>query len=487
MKAKELFQQVYKEQEKAYHGVLDEAKIDKALTLHPVKDPANMFRLHYHFMSIKLFKLHYRGYKTNGMLSTTKRILAGEINPMSFANRSRKTDFYLRANGSSKLEWEYLTQQKHSTTIQHFDLKNHKSYLMFKNPDGMKKALAITMHELNEKHRKTLNRKTKSKITLENINYGYLRVNPKYGAQYQLCLSIKSPHGPLKYPWHPPKPAYHWAHVDQAFSTIQGRIQADIKRITVHFIVPLQEKYEELRRFLASVREAFLIHSEPIAVLVVYFPESSSPEKHIQHINELKLEFPETKFVWLHIPGQFNRAKALQKGAKYLGNDSLLFFSDIDLVFRREFVYRCRGNTIRGKQVYMPLMFGQYNPDVVYFNKKRSTETNFVYTKPAGRWRIYSYGPVCIYGSDVMAVGGLNTNIKGWGKEDTDFASRVVEHGLTIFRAPDQGIVHVFHRHVPCDESLAEDQRYQCKMATLSTYAPKIEAVDYLIAKRYIE
>ena len=359
---------------------------------------------------------------------------------------------------------------------------------MFKNPDGMKKALAITMHELNEKHRKTLNRKTKSKITLENINYGYLRVNPKYGAQYQLCLSIKSPHGPLKYPWHPPKPAYHWAHVDQAFSTIQGRIQADMKRITtVHFIVPLQEKYEELRRFLASVREAFLIHSEPIAVLVVYFPESSSPEKHIQHINELKLEFPETKFVWLHIPGQFNRAKALQKGAKYLGNDSLLFFSDIDLVFRREFVYRCRGNTIRGKQVYMPLMFGQYNPDVVYFNKKRSTETNFVYTKPAGRWRIYSYGPVCIYGSDVMAVGGLNTNIKGWGKEDTDFASRVVEHGLTIFRAPDQGIVHVFHRHVPCDESLAEDQRYQCKMATLSTYAPKIEAVDYLIAKRYIE
>jgi chondroitin sulfate synthase len=255
----------------------------------------------------------------------------------------------------------------------------------------------------------------------------------------------------------------------------------------VHFIVPLQEKYEELRRFLASVREAFLIHSEPIAVLVVYFPESSSPEKHIQQINEFKVEFPETKFVWLQIPGEFNRAKALQKGAKHLGNDSLLFFSDIDLVFRREFVYRCRGNTIRGKQVYMPLMFGQYNPDVVYFNKKRSTETNFVYTKHAGRWRIYSYGPVCIYGSDVMAVGGLNTNIKGWGKEDTDFASRVVEHGLTIFRAPDQGIVHVFHRHVPCDESLAEDQRYQCKMATLSTYAPKTEAVDYLIAKQYIE
>ncbi len=420
---------MYKNQERAYHGVLHAAKINKALTLHPVKDPAYMFRLHYHFMSIKLSKLHYRGYKTNGILTTTKGILSGRITPTSFANTSRNADFYLRANASSKLEWEYLTENNKHSSIKHFDLKNEVPYLKLKYIRGITTSIAKIMHDLNEQFRKTSNRKTKSKMTLESINYGYLKVNPKYGVQYQLSLSVKTPHGPLRFPWNPPKPTHHWAQEDQAFSAIQGRIQADINRQTVHFIVPLREKYEELRRFLASVKEALLIQNEPIAVVVVYFPETSSPTKHIEHINELKLEFPETRIIWLQLPGEFNRAKALQKGAEHLGDDSLLFFADIDLVFRREFVYRCRGNTIRGKQVYMPLMFGQYKPEVAYFNKTRP-ETNFVYTKSAGRWRIYSYGPVCIYGSDVMAVGGLNTNINGWGKEDTDFASRVTKHGL---------------------------------------------------------
>ena len=487
LQTQELFQQVYNDQETAYHGVLDTVEINKALTLHPVKDPAYMFRLHYHFLSKKLFKLHYHAHKTNGILSITKGIASGQIVPRSFANRSRNIDFYLQANASSTLEWEYLIESKHFTTMRMFNLKNTNSYLHLDKGNGMRDAIVQTMQELNGQYRMKLDFKPKSKITLKGINYGYLRINPKYGVQYQFSLSIKLPLDPVRFPWFHqiPTAMSHWAKVNQGFATIQGRTR-DVKRGTMNIVVPLREKYKELKSFSASLKQAFLSETGQIAVVIVYFPESSSPKRHIQHINKLKLEFPETKFVWLEIPGEFNRAKALQKGAEYLGDDALLFFSDIDLFFQKEFVYRCRDNTIKGQQVYMPFMFGQYNPAVAYFNQSRP-DTNFVYTKKAGHWRIYSYGPVCIYGSDVMAVGGLNTNIKGWGKEDADFANRVVKHGLSIFRAPDKAIVHVYHKHVPCDESLAEDQRYECEMATRATYAPEKEAVDYLFAKRYIE
>ena len=475
---------MYEHQEKAYHGKLDSITINKALTLHPVKDPAYMLRLHYHFTSLKLFRLHYHWYKTNGILRTTKEILSGKINATSFASRSRNTDFFFQANSSSKLEWEYITQKhKNMATMKHYNLKSHSK---LKYLGGIQKTIGKIMYDLNKQFRKSSSRETRSKITFENIHYGYLRINPKYGVQCQLSLSIKMPHPPLKYRWIPSSPIHHWAQQDQAFLAIEGRIQADIERETVHFIVPLREKFKEFTRFLESLKDAFLIYSEPIAVLIVYFPESSSPTKHIQHINQYQLEFPQTKFRWLQMPGSFNRARALQKGVQYLRTSSLVFFADVDLVFHREFVYRCRGNTIRGKQVYMPLMFGQYNPDIVYFNKS-IPNTNFVYTKSAGRWRIYSYGPVCIYGSDVRAIGGLNTNIEGWGKEDVDFADRVTTRGLAMFRAPDQGIVHVYHQHVPCDESLPKSQRSSCAMATIGTYAPKKEAVDYLIAKHYIE
>lgn len=478
---------MYRNQEDAYHGVLNKG-INKALTLHPVKDPAYMFRLHYHFMTIKLYELRCRSYKKNGILEQTKRIVSGALNFTSFATRSRNTDFYLRANASSNLVWAYFAQKNLWAPIKYFDLKNQVSYLMLRFAEGIKKATALIMEELNGKYRKTLGENYKlNRLTLSNIDYGYWKENPKYGVEYHLCLSIKLPNKIApSFAWRPIESVNTCVQAQHGFSPLQGRIQPDIERIMVHFIVPLQGKYEELRRFLASVKEEFLTHGERIAVLVVYFPESSSPKKHIKQINELKLEFPETMFAWLNIPGEFNRAKALQKGAAYLGNNSLLFFSDVDLVFQKEFVNRCRDNTIKSKQVYMPVMFGQYNPDIAYFKKVRP-KTNFVYKKPDGRWRIFSYGPVCIYGADVMAVGGLNTNIKGWGKEDTDFASRIVKHGLTIQRAPDQGIVHVFHEHVPCDKRLSHDQRQQCKRATLSTYAPKTEAVDYLISKMYIE
>ena len=478
---------MYENQKTAYHGDLDEAKINKALTLHPVKDPAYIFRLHYHFLSRKLFKLHHHRHRTNGILSITKRIISDQILPKTFAKRSRNTEFYLQANGSSELAWEHLAQNGHFTSFRMFDLKNTKSDIHLHKGTGMRDALAQIMRELNGQYRKKSTLKPKSEITLKRINYGYLRVNPKYGVQYQFSLSIKLPLDPVRFPWFHqiPPTMSHLAQMNQGFSAIQGRI-LDVSRGTMNIVVPLREKYNELRSFAASLKEAFLAEAGQIAVLIVYFPESSSPKKHIQHINELKLEFPETKFVWLEIPGEFNRARALQKGADYLGEDALMFFSDIDLVFQKEFVYRCRDNTIKAKQVYMPFMFGQYNPAIAYFNKSRP-ETNFAYAKPDGRWRIYSYGPVCIYGSDVMAVGGLNTNIRGWGKEDTDFADRVVKHNLKVFRAPDKAIVHVYHDHVPCDESLAEDQRDDCEKATLATYAPAREAVDYLFAKRYIE
>ena len=485
LQAAELFRQVYEDPKEAFHGVLDEKIINKALTLHPVKEPAYMLRLHFYFLSMRLFKLHNRGYKTNGILSTTKKIISGEVSPKSFVNTSRNTEFYRQVNISTTLPWEFLRGVK-SWYFKVLGLEFHKPYMVQNTLKGVRKGLKEIMNVLNANYKRNLGRKSKSKITLRNLDYGYMRINPKYGVQYQFLLSIKFPHDPFKFHLTPLGPKNHWAQLEQAFSMPQGRILPDVERATLHFIVPLREKYEELRRFLGSLKEAFLIHNEPVAVVVVYFPESSTPRKHIRRINELKLEFPQTKIVWLEIPGKFNRAKGLQKGAEHVGEDSLIFFSDVDLDFRREFVYRCRGNTIKGKQVYMPQVFSQYNPDIVYFNNTRPG-TNFVYTKTDGLWRIYGYGSVCIYGSDVTAAGGLNTTIEGWGLEDTDFASRVVQHGLTIFRAPDPGIVHVYHEHVPCDKSLGHKQRFQCVQATASTYAPKAKTVDYLIAKNYTE
>ena len=391
-----------------------------------------MFRLHYHFLSSKFFELHHRGRKTNRILSVTKRVTSGEVVPESLGRRPSNTDFYSRANASSKLEWEYIISGKNFTEVKVFGVLGTRSSSNERN--GVRYAATRVVQALGEHFRRAL-KPAKAEVALEAIRCGYLRINPKYGVQYQFKLSIKFP---LSRRLRPPT---YWAKVNGAFSTIQGRIE-DVTRRTLNIVVPLGEEYDKVRILLARLKEAFLTEAEPIAVLIVYFQKSSRKTRHLQHINEIKKEFPEKKFRWLAIPGEFNRAEALQKATERLGNNSLLFFSDVDFVFRKEFVNRCRGNTIKGKQVYMPFIFRQYNPDIAYFNSSKP-ETSFVYTKSAGRWRTNDYRPVCIYGSDVMAVGGRNTTIKGWAKEDRDFTDRIMRYGLSTFRAPDKGIVYI--------------------------------------------
>jgi hypothetical protein len=60
---------------------------------------------------------------------------------------------------------------------------------------------------------------------------------------------------------------------------------------------------------------------------------------------------------------------------------------------------------------------------------------------------------VACYNSDLRLAGGFDTSIVGWGKEDTDLYNKFVHSNLTIFRAADPGLVHIFH-DIVCDPGL---------------------------------
>ena len=71
--------------------------------------------------------------------------------------------------------------------------------------------------------------------------------------------------------------------------------------------------------------------------------------------------------------------------------------------------------------------------------------------------------------SDFDVVGGFNTDIRGWGKEHTDFASRILHKRLGIFRSPDPGLVHIYHK-IKCDPHLKKDQFRMCLGTMKATY-----------------
>uniref|UniRef100_A0A8C1N0X9 Hexosyltransferase n=1 Tax=Cyprinus carpio TaxID=7962 RepID=A0A8C1N0X9_CYPCA len=132
--------------------------------------------------------------------------------------------------------------------------------------------------------------------------------------------------------------------------------------------------------------------------------------------------------------GGFSRGLALEMGSSQLANNSLLFFCDVDLVFNADALQRCRENTIEGGQVYFPIVFSQYDPKIVYAGGPPE-DSAFVFTKKSGFWRHYGFGITCIFKSDFLKAGGFDTSIQGWGLEDVDLFTKVINSGLKVFRS----------------------------------------------------
>ncbi|KAL1454365.1 hypothetical protein WDU94_010634 [Cyamophila willieti] len=178
----------------------------------------------------------------------------------------------------------------------------------------------------------------------------------------------------------------------------------------------------------------------------------------------------------------FSRAKALQIGASQVRppND-LLFFVDVDILFTSAALQRIREHTLRMRQVYFPIVFSQYDPALVY--SRETAPDHFQISEEAGYWRTFGYGIAGCYKTDFDKVGGFDSSISGWGKEDVDLFDKFVRGGaapppsgpsepdnlaapsskgpgtrvtpLRIFRAPDPHLIHVYHV-AQCDAHSAQ-------------------------------
>lgn len=233
------------------------------------------------------------------------------------------------------------------------------------------------------------------------------------------------------------------------------------------------------------------------------FKDQTDQQLFYKKMSNLRQKFPNDKINYLSLNGNFSRGKALDTAARssFISNDSILFFIDVDVVFQSEILLRIRKNTLRQKQVYLPIVFSQYDPDKLQESHKSSASfsgNNLSYD--FGYFRQFGYGICSIYKSDIMHpdIDGFNTDINGWGLEDVKFLEKILKVGqksfsvllnivddndikiqkphnklsLSVFRSPDPSLIHIFHS-IYCDQNLDESQYNMCigtKANTLGSY-----------------
>lgn len=281
----------------------------------------------------------------------------------------------------------------------------------------------------------------------------------------------------------------------------------------INFILPLLGRFAIFNRFMKNYEDIVLKSDESVTLIVVLYLDAKSPLDYSNSeslINHYKDKYgKDIKTVQMGST-TFSRGAAITEGLKKCASDDLVFFIDVDIMFNHISLRRIRINTIKYNQVYFPIVFSEFNPEVVYgddFNKFKDETlvmdsnlgkfvdnvdsdmsdrelANLKYSKEIhddyGYFRQYGFGILSIFKCDFERVGGFDLSIKGWGLEDVQLFETLIKSNLTVFRIADETLVHIFHA-VDCDKNLEKSQFLMCLGTKASTYGSEKHMTYYML------
>lgn len=472
----------------AFHWDLDTKAVQNAITLHPIKNPAYMYRIHTHFLAQKILALQQSSTMKSNTLRNLKKLTQATLSRTEVTKLTSKKDLHHNVPLNVTLHWELFSPKKLYSISSTPTLP-----IQYSIKRSVNIVLRKTLADINLEARKVVFRE----LLLSRVNLGYIRLAPTKGLQYifdfRMMMLQHIGFNRRKLPIN----VQYQAHVQQSFGNlIYTSRRIDLAKLPfVNIILPLAGRLEAFKRFLANFETAVLITNEKVRLLIMYFPNVSSEKEHKIILESYRKKYSNFDVMWQTVKGQFSRGQALQLGVAKFSPDSLLFFCDVDLAFDVEFLNRCRVNTVKRKRVYYPMVFSQFNQTISLTQNHRESlghmkrDGAFKYENlqsDHGFWRRYGFGIVCVYGEDVAKVGGFDLTIKGWGLEDVKLYEQFLANGrYDVVRTPDPGLVHIYHVS-SCSPDLEPLRLQSCKNSALSQLANAGSLVNYMTKKGYL-
>ena len=360
--------------------------------------------------------------------------------------------------------WTYHTKDQ-SYGTDYTSKKFTAPLIGYKMPTAYKAALEnLSNHVLRDLNSQSLE-KARS-ITYRDFYYGYSGIHYSNGLPRgtENIVDVQLLHKPLRTKEKQASKVRKHIYATQKFMPLRARRVGPLERKKVHLILPLYQKEQEFKRFLDNHLNQFLKAKERIKLTVVCFvPENSEGSYKrfvIERLQSLKSRDQTFGYSLIIVHAGFSRGLALEKGIDSCDEDDLVFFVDVDVHLETAALDTIRLLAKKGKSVYFPIVFSHFGGNT-----------------SKGYWRQHGYGMAAMYKSDFI---GMDLSIHGWGKEDvTLYDKYLTKTNITIFRASDPHIVHMYH-HVNCDPNLSKDQLKMCTSSYANNFRSDTDAAIML-------
>ncbi|EDW00448.1 GH11859 [Drosophila grimshawi] len=517
----------------AYTGKLKRKEIHNAITLHPIKQAPLMYRLHSYIQGLKAEELRQESLLLHRDIKRMAKYLEvpddstymlPSVSPAAVSDKEKGKQYFedhnilgnpelnkfVPASTADLLDWSFISRSLYSAGS-----ANPKQKIDSAMREGLEDVITEVMENINY-----YSRQRGRVIEFRELLYGYHRLDALHGQDLilDLLLIYKKYRGKKM-----TVPVRRHLYVQRAFtgifvkeldedfynvtlqqSLLGSLLQNSMARLSSHFtiasnlmapqqdkivfVLPIAGRLATFQRFLHTYERVCIEAESHCDLLVVIFGPTDELTDHLRLLNELRDRYIYKQINYIQRSGQFSRGVALDIAARssYIQQQDIILFIDVDMVFGVETLQRVRMHTQRGRQVYLPIVFSQYDP------KRRGTDSGFEslpIDDENGYFRQFGFGICAIYKSDILDddINGFDKDITGWGLEDVKFLEKIVrvgtrQHGflsntaevpldyneaaeqwrrLSVFRAPDPTLVHIYH-DISCDVQLDAPQYNMC-------------------------
>ncbi|XP_058800240.1 chondroitin sulfate synthase 2 isoform X2 [Phymastichus coffea] len=406
--------------EKDFEEVSNQENFNNSTTVYPIYDHSSIYQLNVYFAKVHLAQVE-KEIETlrKEMVKTAKFTPKGEED-LSWPIGNQPP--YKATNRFDVLRWTYFN-------MTHAFLDN--DFNTVRELDDEEKEDIV---EILNKSIEDIVKDSNGLLKFKSLVNGYWKFDASRGLDYILDLSFISESG---------------KEVEKRIEICKplGKVEilpvpyvTENSRINMILIIDSQ-KIEETLKFLAYYADTCMNKKDKIMLTMVllYNPGylSKGSEDIFYKIKQRALFLTEKykkdllKVTWLSIRlptiYSFIEIEPLLKIAiadlyvKKFSSDNLMLFADTRMELKSEFLNRVRMNTISQWQVFSPIPFVQYHPDVIRYNENKHVEFDII--QQHGRYDEHNYDFVSFYTKDYLTVRKSIENLVPSVRTDKDIAS----------------------------------------------------------------